>query len=137
MNSRHALYLGVKSTAPELRLKLVRGEKKTFYHSGDILPVSSSLSVCFRGLFSLGGGARCPKVPAKLGMVCCEEQPHCDTLHTDLSFTADLKGEHKKEKERHSVDCTLMCLAYCHNKRHSVVNKCIMACFTAICLFTP
>lgn len=29
--------------------------------------------------------------PESMGMFCSKETPHCDTLHTHLSFTADLK----------------------------------------------
>lgn len=48
----------------------VRWEKQTFLLSGDILSVSSSffysLSVSEAFPLGSGGGARCPKVPAKL-----------------------------------------------------------------------
>ena len=48
----------------------VRGGEEDFLLSADILSVSSflfSLSICFRGPFSLvsGGGARCPKSSSK------------------------------------------------------------------------
>ncbi|CAB1427758.1 unnamed protein product [Pleuronectes platessa] len=37
------------------------------------------------------------KVPAKLEMFCCEELPHGDTLRSDLSSAAALKGERRKD----------------------------------------
>lgn len=78
------------------------------------------------------------KVPAKLGMFCCEEPPHCDTLHTDLSFTADLKGENKS-KNLTTVNWALMCLAHTvKNKSHSGDNMRIKTYFCNLFIgFTP
>lgn len=52
--------------------------------------------VCFVRSLS-ESSAWSPKVPAKLGMFCCKELSHCDTLHADLGFTADLKGGKRKD----------------------------------------
>lgn len=109
----------------------VRGEKQTFsflvIYSLFLFFFLFSLYL-FQRAFSLGsgGGAWCPKVPAKLGMFCCEEPPHCDTLHTDLSFTADLKAREKKRKDLTTVNWALMCLAHSvKNKSHSGDNMSI------------
>lgn len=79
----------------------VRGEKQTFSFlvkfsvSSFFFILSLSVSEAFP--LGSGGGAWCLKVTAKLGMFCCKEPPHCDTLHTDLSSAADLKGEKRRK----------------------------------------
>lgn len=121
MNSRHTLYLGVKSTVLEPRLRMLDGSVRGRFRLFSCLVISSLFLHFFNSLFSLsvtqaaslgfGGGAWCPKVPAKLEMLCCKELPHCDTLHTDLSFAADLKGERGERPD--CCSWALMCSALC------------------------